>query len=105
MKIIEITDEHIKFDNDNLITYDHDQDCCEVNYADFQQIDDFGKEYEYPEELIFEFVENSGFRFGDEKFKTFIPCYSEQNGYYTDNIDIYYNGKIVCNGSCAGILD
>ena len=51
MKIIEITDEHIKFNNDNLITYDHDQDCCEENYADFKQIDDFGKDYAFFEDL------------------------------------------------------
>lgn len=105
MRIIEITDEHIKFDNDKKITFDHDQDCCEYNFADFKQIDDLGKDYDYPEELIFEFVDESGFRFGDENFKTFIPCYSEQNGYYTNNIDIYYNDEIVCCGSCEEHLD
>ena len=100
MKIIEVTREHIKFDNGNIITYDHQQDCCEYNYADFEQIDDISRDYDYPENLIFEFIEECGFRFGGEHFKTYIPCYSCQNGYYTGEIDIYYNGKKVCSGQC-----
>ena len=27
----------------------------------------------------------------------YVPCYSSQNGYYTTEVDIYYNGKCVCN--------
>ena len=104
MKIIEVTREHIKFDNNKLITFDHDQDCCEDNYADFKQIDDLGRDYEYPEELKFEFVDYSGFRFGGEGCMTFIPCYSEQNGYYTTAIDIYYDGEIVCSGACEEVI-
>lgn len=105
MRIKEITVEHILFDNGNEITFDHVQDCCESNYADFEQIDTAGRNHDYDEELVFEFVEDGGFRFGDGNFMTFIPCYSVQNGYYTDWIDIYYKGKIVCSGLCEEVLD
>lgn len=40
MKIVSITDEEILFDNGNTITFDHRPDCCEHNYADFEQLDD-----------------------------------------------------------------
>lgn len=35
MKIIMVSEKALGFDNGNKITYDHDQDCCEFNYADF----------------------------------------------------------------------
>lgn len=91
MKIAEVTAEHIKFNNGFTITYDHVQDCCENNYADFEQLDDIAKSYNFDEDLVFEAVPNSGFRFGNKSAMFFVPCYSEQNGYYSSEISIYYN--------------
>lgn len=91
MKIIEVADEYIKFDNGNSITYDHERDCCETNWADFEQLDDVARAHNFSENIIFEAVEESGFRFGDKKAMFFVPCYSDQNGYYSSSIDIYYN--------------
>ena len=90
MKIKEITEAYITFDNDNRIWFDHDQDCCEYNYADFKQIDDLALEWEFDEDLKFESCPDSGFRFGNEGHMVFVPCYSYQNGYYTTWLDIYY---------------
>lgn len=93
MRIKEITSERITFDNGNYIVYEHERDCCEWNYADFSYlIDEAGiMSYDFPEKLVFEIVSGSGFRFGSAYKKFFVPCYSEQNGYYSDDIDIYYN--------------
>ena len=93
MRIKEITGERIIFDNGNYIAYEHGPDCCEWNYADFSYlVDEAGiMSYDFPEELTFEIVSGSGFRFGSAYKKFFVPCYSEQNGYYSDDIDIYYN--------------
>lgn len=93
MRIKKITDT-ILFDNGSIIYYDHFQSCCEYNYADFKQIEDIAYSYNFDEELIFEYA-NGGFRFGDKRRMFYIPCYSEQNGYYTNEVDIYYNGKRV----------
>jgi hypothetical protein len=100
MKISNITEEAIVFDNGKAITYDHDQDCCEQNYADFKQIDSIAREYEYTEPLMFEAVQDSGFRFGDSHSMFFVPCYSEQNGYYSVDIEIYYDGKKMLHFKC-----
>ena len=103
MKIRAIRTDYIKFNNNALITFDHDQDCCEYNYADFEYLrDEPGiMDYDFDEDnLKFEFVENAGFRFGDNRRMFFVPCYSEQNGYYTCNIDIYFRGQIVTFGEC-----
>ena len=94
MKIKDINEERILFDNGNTITYNHEQDCCECNYADFQQIDDIARSWDFDENLDFEAVEEVGFRFGNLPNKmVFVPCYSEQNGWYSSDIEIYYNNS------------
>ena len=103
MYISKTNEYEIQFENGSVITFDHDQDCCEYNYADFRQLDDEAKYYNYDTEIKFEAVEGSGFRFGDNNRMFFVPCYSQQNGYYTDNIDIYFNGEKMCSLSCEGI--
>ena len=96
MKIKKITGEKILFDNGNEITYDHCRDCCECNYADFEQLDDIARNANFSTDLTFEAVDGAGFRFGDKPNNMhFVPCYSEQNGYYSEQIEIYYNGKQV----------
>lgn len=92
MKIKDINEERILFDNGNTITYSHEQDCFECNYADFLQIDDIARSWDFDENLDFESIEEVGFRFGNLPNKmVFVPCYSEQNGYYSSDIEIYYN--------------
>ncbi len=53
----------------------------------------------FEEELIFEAVENCGFRYGSKNTPMlFIPCYSEQNVFYSTNIEIFYNNeKVLCS--------
>jgi len=98
MKIIEVNEDYIRFDNGSEITFDHSQDCCEHNYADFKQIEKQALDTTFDEELIFEKVEGSGFRFGSKgTHMFFIPCYSDQNGYHSSDIDIYFNEKQVLN--------
>lgn len=98
MKILEVTDEAIRFDNGSIIRYDHYQDCCETNYADFCSTvtpDNIYYNHDFDKDLEFKAVDGMGFVFGDKEAKIFVPCYSEQNGYYSSDIDIYYNGKNV----------
>lgn len=89
IRITKVDDEQILFSDGSRITFDHEQDCCEHNYADFQQLDDLARSYEFQRPLYFEPAEG-GFRFGDSRRKFYVPCYSEQNGYYTTEVDIYY---------------
>lgn len=112
MKIKEVTDEIILFDNGNAITFDHEQDCCEYNYADFGILTENNVNYgfDFNEELTFEFIDGMGFRFGSKDrygvmHWIFIPCYSAQNGYYSNDINILYNGNQVLNGFCEEHLD
>ena len=94
IKIVHTEEELLKFSDGSEILSEHDADCCEYNYADFPQIDDIAKEWEFKHPIIFERCEY-GFRFGNKNKMVFVPCYSDQNGYYSYDVDIYYNGDLV----------
>ena len=105
-KIRKVEENLIKFDDGTEITCDHCQDCCEWNYADCEQIDDLARAYNFnTKALKFELLEGQGFRFGDRPERMFfVPCYSEQNGYYSANIDIYLNGELQGTIDCEEVL-
>lgn len=100
MKISKIDYNRINFDNGSYIECDHEQECCENNYGDFSQVDTIALKTDFDEPLEFEKC-NGGFRFGNKPMKMFfVPCYSEQNGYYTSNISIFYNGEEMFDLEC-----
>lgn len=82
MKIKEVNTNYILFDNGSRITFDHEQDCCETNYADFEQLEDLALEYEFENDLIFEVVPENGFRFGSKfllfSYAVWMPLESMQ---------------------------
>ncbi len=94
MKIKTVCEDYIEFDTGDKITFDHEPDCCEINFADFMSIDDLAMCWEFEKPLKFEAIERAGFRFGNPGRMVFVPCYSYQNGYYTEEIDIYFNGEL-----------
>lgn len=97
-KIVKVTDEKILFSDGSTITFDHCQDCCEDNYADFEQLDDIARSYQFDtEKMTFMKCGDHGFSFGDDRRMFYVPCYSDQNGYYSNDVDIYFNGKLVLN--------
>ena len=104
MKISKITEEEIRFDNGSKITFNNPSSCA-YNYADFLYLEDESGifDYEFDKELDFESApyNSGGFRFGNGSERMFfVPCYSEQNGYYNFDINIYYNNKLVLIPEC-----
>ena len=83
-KIALITQEEIHFTNGYVISYDHIENCCEYNFADFLSIKDTPFENFKFQHLTFEAVE-----YGFLLNGYLINCYSYQNGYYTSEVDIY----------------
>ena len=53
MKILKVTEDAIEFDNGKDISFDHYQECCEINYADFEQLDSLAREVDFSEPLVF----------------------------------------------------
>lgn len=107
MKIRKLLNHSIVFDNDKDISFEHEADCCEYNYADFPQVIENNSDildYDFEENLKFEKCDY-GFRFGDSKRMFFVPCYSEQNGFYSTDIDIFYDDHHVLHANCAEITE
>ena len=100
MRIKMVTDDYIEFDTGDMIWSCHEPTCCEDNYAAFKEVDDLAFEADFDQPLIFESV-SGGFRFGNKGKMFFVPCYSDQNGFYTDEVDIELNGSRVlrCEGT------
>ena len=103
MKIKEITEKYIEFDNGNKIEFYYDEHGHAYNFADFKNVDSTAWDTEFDEELIFEDIDDVydnpngfGFGFGSENTPMFfIPCYSLQNGLYDNFVKILYDGKVV----------
>ena len=114
MKIKQIDEDEIIFDNNYKLKCYHKQDCCENVYADFEMLKNYNvsvktgknikiKEIEFVEtlELLIDGVPGAGFNIISiigEKF--FIPCYNEQNGYYSSNLEL-----ILDKGKTQEIMD
>jgi hypothetical protein len=93
-KFLKFLNQGIKFDNGVEIWDSHDQDCCESVYADWQALDntyftdaDFDK-------LKIEVVDGVGIRINEY----LVPCYDEQNGYYSSNLKLHFKAS---NGAIA----
>ncbi len=104
MKIEKWDEDKILFSDGSSITYDHERDCCEFNWADFSVLDIFyhGEEFD---DYSLEFVKYGmnlvmgGLPY--HKSRIYIPFYSSQNGCYSTYCDITVHGKqdlkIMCN--------
>jgi hypothetical protein len=84
----------LEFSDGTVITADHCPDCCEYNYAKFDDLDDIALNTVFDmNRMEIEVVEGSGIRIGNKPSKMFfVPCYSDQNGYYSSDLNIYING-------------
>lgn len=106
MRIVKADEQCILFDNGDKITFGHEQDCCEHNYADFTQLEQLAFTVNFSKKIVFEAVPQHGFRFGNYPWKMFfVPCYSCQNGYYSNDVSIYFNNEEVLNFKCEECFD
>jgi len=86
MKIKQITSDGITFDNGMEISHNHEQDCCENVYADWESLKTEAgvMEHNFTEDLKIEGVPESGFRLDG----FFVACYNSQNGYYSSDLEL-----------------
>jgi len=101
MKVVEIKDECIVFQDGAKLFSSHDQDCCENHYLDFTyiSIDDFdGLEFDLTTDNFFERIKDYGIRLIPIiGHPVSIPGYGYNNGYYTENLSLileFPNGTI-----------
>lgn len=90
MKVVSFNGE-LQFSDGSIVRDVHEQDCCESVYADWEQLKDtdiLSREFD---DIEIEKVPDSGFRVNGY----FVPCYNEQNGYYSSDLqlEIYRKGQ------------
>ena len=98
MKVIESEEGYLKFDNGLILESDHRQDCCEINYLDFEEQLPVGTEL--PTMTAKEFAE--AIKIGDDGFSIkdidgipkWVQARSEQNGYYSFGVDLIIRDDI-----------
>ena len=88
---LEDADGGLFFSNGLMIEDYHEQDWCENVYCDFGQVEELFKTTEFTS-LVIEAVVGAGIKING----FFIPCYDEQNGYYSSNLrlEIRFNDKV-----------
>lgn len=102
MKIVEIDDDHLAFDNGCILTSDHEQDCCESHWLDFsvmsgynvgtatgKTINIYEQVFDFSNGVTFKEVEDMGILLTDTEGNNYlVNGYGENNGYYGTNIDL-----------------
>jgi hypothetical protein len=92
MKVVEIKDESIVFEDGTKLYSNHDRDCCETHYLDFTHItiDDFdGLEFDLTNDNFFERVEGYGIRLIPVMgLPVSIAGYGYNNGYYSEELTL-----------------
>jgi len=80
-KVKYITDNEIHFNECLIVEFFHDSDCCENNFADLTALNDTTFMTDEFKTLIIETCE-----YGYRVNGYFVPCYSIQNGYYSEEV-------------------
>lgn len=98
MKVVEINNERIIFEDGTMVYSDHNQDCCESHWLDFEHIklEDFdGLDFDLTNDNFFTRIEGYGISLNPTNgFPVRIAGYGSNNGYYSDNLDLVVdNGR------------
>lgn len=107
MKVTKSEDNELEFDNGLAIEGVGDNDCCAVNYLDFEQLP-VGTEV--PTMTAGQFVDkiklkDDGFIVKDiEGTPKWVQARSDQNGYYSNitTLNVHYKGKTISLGELSG---
>ena len=94
IKPLKYDDETLSFDDGSFVAFNQHVNTYSWNYPDFTSLDDTGFfESEFDHIHLEEY--SGGFRINGFA----VNCYSDQNGYYSNDVDIFYytsTGELQC---------
>jgi hypothetical protein len=90
--MVKICERGITLNDGTYIEDSHEQDCCEHVYADWNELKTQTGALEMLEALTLEKVDITPCEYGFRMNGFFVPCYNEQNGYYSNDLSILVNG-------------
>ncbi len=108
MKIEKIVDGIVLFDNGTRMFSEHESECCEHHWAEFSQLNLYNlnpktgdvisiTDLDFPERIEdnIQLIEGEGFNLvASDGSKYFVPCYGENNGYYSTNLELVIDKKV-----------
>ena len=91
-KVVQVSSENIEFQNGLRLYSEHDQDCCELHYLDFNDltISDFeGLEFDFTNDNFFKKIEGYGIELIPiHGHSVKIPGYGANNGDYSTELTL-----------------
>lgn len=92
-RLCKLNEGFIEFTNGLKIFDEHEQDCCEHVYVDWNSPDDLFRDMEFSDTLTIEKLSGQGILIN----KFFIAAYNNQNGYYSSYLalSLKYEDDIV----------
>jgi hypothetical protein len=98
LKVIEVKQEGIKFEDGTELYSNHDSDCCEDHYLSFGDItiDDFeGLEFDLSGDSFFKRIAGYGIELIPIKGHSIrVPGYAYNNGFYSDKLELVLSGPV-----------
>jgi len=92
LKVVKVDSYSIVFDNDVVLTSEHDQDCCEEHYlsmSDLSMSDFEGLEFDLTNDNFFKRIEGYGIELVPiTGYSVKIPGYASNNGYYSSDLSL-----------------
>ena len=97
LKVVEIKEEAIVFDNGLTLCSNHDRECCENHWLSFENLTlkDFeGLEFNLTNDEFFRGVPDFGIELVPLRgWPVRVPGYGSNNGYYSDQLDLVLIGS------------
>lgn len=97
LKVVELFEGGLKFDNGISLYSEHERDCCESHYMSTSDLtlEDFeGLEFDLSNDNFFERIEGYGIALKPiNGFPVRIPAYGDNNGYYSSNLSLVISGE------------
>lgn len=85
VKIVKVSvEDGIQFSDGTTIEDYHAPDCCERVYADWEALKTTGAEGESFKKIVIKGIPNGGIGLNEY----FVPCYNQQNGYYSSDLEL-----------------
>lgn len=97
LKVIKLDEESIEFENNIILSSNHDSDCCESHFLSMKDLTlkDFeALEFDLSNDNFFKRIDGYGIELipiNGHSVK--IPGYGYNNGYYSSNLDLTLIGK------------
>jgi len=100
LKVVKVSQEGLEFDNGSKLYSDHESDCCENHWLDFEHsgIDDFsGLEFDLSGDSFFKKIDGYGIELIPLKGHSVkIPGYGSNNGYYSTELTLVISDGKTC---------